>query len=129
MQKAKLSAGALLSAALLLGGALGAVGHRWVASDACDRGFGRDRGSFVDWLSQELDLTADQREQVAAVLERQHRAMVALWKEVKPRSEEIRRATWQEVRSILTPEQRARHAELLERMERKPVKVRRRKDR
>lgn len=125
MERNKLSAGALLAAALIVGGALGAAGHRWVArGEECRRWEGRGREGFVDWLSGELELSPEQRDRVTAVLERQHEATTALWREVKPRAEEIRRATWQEVRSILTPEQQERHAALLERIEQVPHKIR-----
>lgn len=119
MSKAKLTAGGLLAGALLIGAAVGALGARWASGEPRgERWNGHGREEFVDWLSRELELSADQRTEVAAVLERQHEALVALWREVRPRADEIRRETRQELRAVLTPEQQARHAELLEKMER-----------
>ena len=116
MRRPHAAAVALLIGTLALGGALGAAGLRWATGTGnCER---RDRAngrSYVERLDRELGLTPEQRTRVEAILERQREAMAALWRDVKPRAEEIRRTTRQEIEALLTPEQRTRYLEWLER--------------
>ncbi|MGH7544986.1 MAG: periplasmic heavy metal sensor [Gemmatimonadota bacterium] len=119
MERSKLLAAGLLAAALLLGGALGGAGARWVGDDSCDRDRRRGADAYLERLEGELDLTAEQQARVRDVLARQRDEMSALWREVRPRADEIRTATRREVRALLTPDQQVRYAEFLERIDRK----------
>ncbi len=117
MTREKILAAVLLAGALALGGALGAAGYSWAAGDdRCARPGGRE--SYVDRLTTELRLSPEQRGQVIVILERQREELAAIWREVKPRTEEIRQAARAEIRGVLTPEQQERYTELLQRSER-----------
>ena len=112
------SAWEVLAAALVLGGALGGAGARWVADDSCERRRGRGADAYIERLDQELGLTAEQRASVRDVLARQQEEMSAIWREIRPRADEIKTATRREVNALLTPDQQARYADLLERIDR-----------
>lgn len=118
MERSKLLAAGLLAAALVLGGALGGAGARWLADDSCDRGRRGGADAYIERLEHELDLTPEQRARVGDVLERQRERMAALWREMRPRADEVRTATRREVNALLTPEQQARYADFLERIDR-----------
>lgn len=118
MERSKLLAAGFLAAALVLGGALGGAGARWVADDSCDRRHRRGADAYIERLERELDLTTEQRARIGDVLARQRETMSALWREVRPRAEEIRAETRREVHALLTPDQQARYAEFLERIDR-----------
>jgi Spy/CpxP family protein refolding chaperone len=55
---------------------------------------------------ESLDLTADQRTRVDAVLERRRRQMEVLWQQARPGMRAVVDSTEAEIRVILTPEQR-----------------------
>jgi Spy/CpxP family protein refolding chaperone len=119
--KSKSLALTLLLVVLLLGGVAGAAVERLVVrrDEACRaedrRPHGDRRESYLDWLSSELALTPEQRAQVEATVERHRQAVSALWREVRPRFEEMKAQLREEIRSTLDDEQRATYEELLKR--------------
>jgi hypothetical protein len=60
---------------------------------------------MLNRFSSKLDLSADQKTQVAAILEDKRQKIAALRDEARPRFEEIRGATRAEIRQVLTAEQ------------------------
>ena len=62
-----------------------------------------------EWMlktfSDKLDLTAEQRTQVATMLEEGHLKMRSLHDQVRPQFEALRNETYQQIRAILTPAQ------------------------
>ncbi len=113
--KSKMWALALLVGVLLLGGAAGAAADRVLADEtACSTADSRgDRGSYLDWLAAELDLTDEQRAQAETTVERHRERISALWREVRPRFEQMKAELRQEIQDGLTQEQQARYDELL----------------
>lgn len=70
--------------------------------------------TFVDRLEGHLDLTADQRRQIDAILERSHAKAESLRHEMQPRLEQLFETTGAEIEAILTPEQREKFRQLRE---------------
>jgi Spy/CpxP family protein refolding chaperone len=119
--KSKVWALALLAIVLLLGAVSGAAVDRALVGDSrYDRSSGRRGGdrdrheSHLDWLSQELNLTVEQRAQVEAKVEQHREAVSVLWSEMRPRFEEAKTQLNDEIREILDEEQRAAYEALLE---------------
>jgi len=109
---------ALLVGAFLLGGVTGAVLDRTLAGkaarEASENRRSRDRGtSYLDWLTQELALSEQQRNEVAAILEQNREEVAALWAETRPAFEEVRNRLRAEVRELLTAEQQVAYDELI----------------
>lgn len=69
---------------------------------------------FVDRLEGHLDLTANQRRQIDAILERTHGEAELLRHEMQPRLEHLFETTGTEIEAILTPEQREKFRQLRE---------------
>jgi len=67
---------------------------------------------MVERFSRELNLTPEQREKVAAILEAKRQKMQALRSEIRPKYEELRQSTKAEIRKILAPEQQERFEKL-----------------
>jgi len=116
--RSKAWAVALLLGAFLIGGVTGAVLDRTLAGkaarEASDSRRSRDRGaSYLDWLTQELTLSEEQRTQVAAILERNRAEVAALWEGTRPVFEELRNRLRAEVRELLDEEQQAAYDSLI----------------
>ncbi|HEU4700367.1 MAG TPA: hypothetical protein VFS40_14380 [Gemmatimonadales bacterium] len=109
----------LLVAAFLVGLAAGAgamaVRTRARTGDATVAPAARTSEGYLDRLTRDLALTPVQRDSVRAVLERHRPQMDSLWQSVRPRFETLRTTIRSEIRTHLTPEQRARYEQLLER--------------
>ncbi|MGD2152252.1 MAG: hypothetical protein PVG79_03230 [Gemmatimonadales bacterium] len=117
---------ALLVAVFLVGGAAGAavdrilVGDRAVESSQRDRSGDRGRRrSYVDWLAGELELSEEQKAEVQAILERHRGQVEDLWRQMRPRYEELQEQARAEIRGLLTEEQTAAYDALLERQRRR----------
>jgi len=104
----------------LAGGVL--IGRRIAGGRFLDRGFrgpgefgpgfgeGRPgspaRGLLLERLTRDLDLTADQRSQIDTVLSARRGRLEALRQDVNARFEAEQRSLSDEIRKVLTPEQR-----------------------
>jgi hypothetical protein len=118
---------ALLVAVFLVGGAAGAGVDRMLVGDrqeaSADRGRSegnRDRRrSYLDWLAAELALSDEQRTQVQTILERSRDQASALWREYRPRYEEMQGQARAEIRGLLSEEQAAAYDALLEKQRRR----------
>jgi hypothetical protein len=114
---------ALLVAVFLVGGAAGAavdrmlVGDREVSSGQRGRTSGdRDRRrSYLDWLGAQLELSEQQRAEVQGILERHRDQVSGLWREMRPRYEELQQQARAEIRGLLTEDQAAAYDALLQR--------------
>ncbi len=94
-----------LAVGLLLGSVLGWWGHRirahsWRGEKHYER--------MLDRFTSKLDLTPEQRSRVGAILQGKRERVEALRSEVRPRFEELRRATDDEIANLLSPEQRVK---------------------
>ena len=118
--KSKIWAIALLSGVLVLGGVAGAaVDRSLLESPSCpdaerDRRSHEDRHEgYLDWLSAELSLTPAQRAEVEGHVERHRASVKELWREMRPRFEEMKAALRDDIRGVLTEEQLAAYEALL----------------
>ncbi len=112
---------ALLIGALLLGAISGAAIDRILVSrEATAAPEGRRSGErdrrrdYLAWLSTELQLDSAQQETVGAIVERHRELTSALWRETKPRFDELRQQLRDDIRGALTDEQRVTYEELLQ---------------
>lgn len=116
MNRPKLAAVALLAAVFAAGGLAGWGGHEAAERDGSP---GRRRGpdAMVSYLSRELELSAAQRDSIRAIFKRHRPETDALWAQVRPRFDSIKTRVRAEIDVLLTPEQRARHQQLIEKAE------------
>ncbi|HXW96702.1 MAG TPA: periplasmic heavy metal sensor [Gemmatimonadales bacterium] len=105
----------LLIIAALLGGAVGSV----VTARVIEHGQGppdRPGGGSSEWyvtlLTRELDLSARQQDSVRTILKRHRRGMDSLWATLDPQMQLMREGIRAEVRTLLSPAQVARYAEV-----------------
>jgi Spy/CpxP family protein refolding chaperone len=116
LNRSKLAAVALLAAVFLAGGLAGWGGH-----EAAERDEGRSRrrgpDAMVEYLSRELSLDDAQRDSVRAIFARHRPETDSLWARVRPRFDSIKTKMRAEIDAVLTPEQRAKHQQLIERAE------------
>jgi len=75
------------------------------------------RPSFVDRLTKDLDLTATQRDSIQVVFDRHQPAMDSLWQRMRPEFESERQAIRNDINALLTSEQRAKYAALIQRLD------------
>ena len=83
------------------------------------RSDGRFRGSpdrFLSGLTRRLELTPDQEDRIRAILTESRTYADSVYEEVEPRIRAHLNETQQEVRSVLTEEQRERYDEMFRRM-------------
>jgi Spy/CpxP family protein refolding chaperone len=62
--------------------------------------------AMVNRLDRHLDLTDEQHEKIAAIIERHHERINSMWKEVRPQVEKELDQANAEIEKVLTPEQR-----------------------
>ena len=74
---------------------------------------------FVGQLNDELQLTKDQREQIQKIISQGQQNTHDLWKLVGPQFQLVWRDTRQQIRNVLTPEQR-KQFEILMKQQRHP---------
>lgn len=104
----KAVAWALVAGILLGGGLVWSFGPRpWWARRGPER--------MVRRLSSKLDLSAEQRKRLEAIIESKRGRLEALRTEMHPRFEEIRESTRAEIRGILDERQRAKFEKIEER--------------
>ncbi len=117
LNRSKLAAVALLAAVFVAGGLAGWGGHE--AAERDDRGPGGHRGpdALVAYLTRELKLSAAQRDSVRAIIARHRPETDSLWARVRPRFDSIKARMRAEIDAQLTPEQRTRHQQLIDRAE------------
>jgi Spy/CpxP family protein refolding chaperone len=118
LNRSKLAAVTLLAAVFLAGGLAGWGGHE--AAERDDHGRGpRRRGpdAVVAYLAKKLDLTPVQRDSVRAIIARHQPETDSLWAQVRPRFDAIKARMRSEIDAGLTPEQRARHQQLIDKAE------------
>jgi hypothetical protein len=116
LNKPKLAAVGLLAAVFVAGGLAGWGGREAVDRDEHGRGR-RGPDALVAYLGRELDLNAAQRDSVRAIIARHRPETDALWAQVRPRFDSIKTRMRAEIDAQLTPEQRVRHQQLIEREE------------
>lgn len=108
-----------LAAIFVLGVVVGALGERLV-----ERRWGWEHQSWqerrahvVDRFTKELNLTPQQRDQLARILDETGQQYQALHEQVRQQYNAIRQSGRQRIREILTPEQRTRFEEIVKKLD------------
>ena len=113
MTRSRLGAAFLLVATFVLGGLVGGAATSMADRKSRSKSHSeRPRPSFVDRLQADLDLTPAQRDSVEAALDRHQPAMDSLWEQIRPQFQSERQAIRDAISAQLSPEQRAKYAEL-----------------
>jgi Spy/CpxP family protein refolding chaperone len=117
LNRPKLAAVGLLAAVFAAGGLAGWGGHE--AAERDDHRGPRRRGpdAMVEYLRRELDLSDAQRDSVRAIFARHRPETDSLWAQVRPRFDSIKTRMRAEIDAQLTPEQRVRHQQLIDKAE------------
>ena len=109
---------ALIVLVLILGVALGAVGHslfdRRVLGARTQTRTDQPRG--VNRLTTELNLTPDQQKQLSAILTDMQHGFDGVRRQMDPQFDQIREQGHDQIRQILTPEQRPKFEDFLKRV-------------
>jgi Spy/CpxP family protein refolding chaperone len=106
MHQSKNLAMAFLFGAVLVGGALGFTADRMLG--------GNRRGErTLDMLDRRLALTEQQRAQIDAILDERHRQSMVVFETIKPKMDSIRLNAREQLRQVLTAEQRQEYEALL----------------
>jgi len=104
-----------------LGAALGVLGTLWAGRTGWAAPAGppsmRDKQGAAEWLTHELDLTAEQQQQLGPILDQTATSYEAIRERVRPEYEQVRQTSREKIRAILTPEQKARFEELVQQMD------------
>jgi hypothetical protein len=98
----------LCAASLITGAGLGVVADRALLAHTAPR----PQSRFVEKITDGLDLSPTQREQVLAVFEKRRPQFLEIMKEVQPKVLVFREATNAELKAILRPEQQQRLEQL-----------------
>ncbi len=124
-ERTKTAAVGLVLVVFVLGAALGALGMYW-AGRSVMAGSGRRPGPqtpaarnahVVDTYSKDLGLTPDQQKQMLSILDQTGAKYKAVHDQVAPQMEAIRKEGRDQIRGILTPEQRTKFDEKLRQMD------------
>lgn len=75
------------------------------------------REKHLDFLTRELGLSEDQARQVGQILDETRQEFIQLRNEMRPRFDAIRDRSRERIRALLTPEQQAKYAELMKRLD------------
>ncbi len=77
--------------------------------------FQRDR--ILNHLNRELNLTPQQHDQIAAIMERHHKRMQEISEGVRPQMHQEIEGANREIEAVLTPEQRKKYEDMRMRMD------------
>jgi Spy/CpxP family protein refolding chaperone len=77
--------------------------------------FQMQRTNFLKVLDRQLDLTAEQRDQIAKIMKASQERTVPIWNKIAPQMSDELKNVREEIRGVLTPEQRKKFGELLKR--------------
>ncbi len=122
MTASRSGAAVLLIATFVLGGLVGGA-FTSLAEKRSHRDNGQEgrkdhrRPSYIDRLTEDLDLTSAQRESVQAVLDRHQPAMDSLWDRFRPQFDSERLSIRKEISTLLTAGQQARYTSLIQRQD------------
>jgi hypothetical protein len=124
-ERTKTAAVGLVLAVFVLGAALGALGMYW-AGRSVMAGPGRRPGPqnsaernahVVDSMTKDLGLNADQQKQLLAILEQTGSKYKSVHDQVAPQMEVIRKEGRDQIRALLSTEQRTKFEDKLRQMD------------
>jgi hypothetical protein len=114
MTRPKSVALAFLSGAVLVGGLLGFTADRVMfAEQLCERK--QDQGRLRERLAADLGLDDGQRATVDSLIDARDVRMRALYDPVRPKADSLYLETRDQIRQVLTPEQRAKFEQFIAR--------------
>src|SRR5580658_10066801 len=73
------------------------------------------RANFLKTMDKQLELTAEQRDQIGKIMKASQERTQPLWGQIAPQMTEELKNVREEIRGVLTPEQRKKFVELLKR--------------
>ena len=73
------------------------------------------RAAFFKVLDKQLELTGPQRDQIGKIMKASQERTQPLWNQISPQMNEELKNVREEIRALLTPEQRKKFVELLKR--------------
>ena len=116
MQRSKQHALMFLLGVFVTGGAVGFTADRVIVRDRIrDCAASSNARSMRDRMNEELGLSGDQRASLDRILDERHRQMSAVLTPVRPQMDSVSGAARQQIRAILTAEQRTKFDARLER--------------
>ena len=116
MQRSKQHALMFLLGVFVTGGAVGFTADRVIVRDRIrDCTSGNDARSMRDRMGRELELSGDQRASLDRILDERHRQMTAVLTPVRPQMDSVSGAARQQIRAILSADQRTKFDARLER--------------
>ncbi|HSH45208.1 MAG TPA: hypothetical protein VK966_05105 [Longimicrobiales bacterium] len=119
----------LLVATFLVGALAGAAVDRVLSAEDGASARTEEAEERRSYVIDEVDMSAEQRATIDAILERRSDRMRAIWRESAPRLSAITDSARSEIMDVLTPEQRAEYERRLEkRRERRDDRDDRRED-
>jgi Spy/CpxP family protein refolding chaperone len=101
-----------------LGVAAGVLGERYIVHQKDRRTTaGRPHPPSPEAWAKELGLTEDQKAQIREIFKKNEERMKTYRTESRTRLGELRKMLWDEINTVLTPEQRKKNEEMFRRME------------
>jgi Spy/CpxP family protein refolding chaperone len=73
------------------------------------------KSAFFKVLDKQLELTGEQRDQIGKIMKASQERTQPLWNQISPQMNEELKNVREEIRAVLTPEQRKKFVELLKR--------------
>jgi len=117
-RKAALWVGLVFLLGAALGGMLGYVfAHRVSAAAPAQMTDAQKKAQKVQRLTQELDLSADQQKQLDEIFTRVQAQYKAIHQSTDPQINEARQKGREQIRAILTPEQKPKFEDFLRRLD------------
>jgi Spy/CpxP family protein refolding chaperone len=113
-RRARLTGMIMLALAFMVGSLSGAAVMRVAEADGAPKLMRTKTKQPPAGLLERLDLAADQRAQVDAILERRRQEMEAFWNVHRPALQAIADSARTELRAVLTPEQRQLEEQYME---------------
>ncbi|MGH9789449.1 MAG: hypothetical protein ACRD4U_12195 [Candidatus Acidiferrales bacterium] len=123
---------AFLLAVFVLGAAAGVLGTMWATKTGLAAGSSGPskfaRQGAMEWLTNELKLTAEQQQQLGPILDETAAGYEAIRERVRPEYDQVRQQSREKIRAILTPEQKARFEELVQQIDEERARHRRERE-
>jgi Spy/CpxP family protein refolding chaperone len=117
-RKAALWVGVVFLLGAALGGMLGYVfAHHTALAAPAQMNEAERRAQKVQRLTQELNLAADQQRQLEAIIASVQTQYKVIHQSTEPQINEVRQKGREQIRAILTPEQKPRFEEFLKRLD------------
>jgi hypothetical protein len=121
--KTRREAALLVFVVFLLGLLVGGVGNHlwgervWGKQEVATRPGPPSRAQIVNDLNRELQLTADQQQKIATIIDDTRTQVRALYSPLDPQHDKLRQQGRDRIRAVLTPEQLPKFEEFMQRID------------